>query len=383
MNGTLAFWFEPLEEVGEIKPVDQETGPDETVKPKLELHVNLWRDPPAGVDFIDLGLKLENVTRLSRFYVLLPFLIDKSDLKDLSEVMRFGQTLDAVFNTVVELEGVKDRHYQTKSKGRPFVTIHGIDIGNDIKIEPVEDNATQTYCILTFSEQFCTRLRRAPGPAQYLRFRVELKKGAGSALTQEVSAKDKLFVSSANKLELTELRLNEQRSFPARIAQRAQLYSFSVVRVHYFLIRDLGHELVTQHAPLRKVRRLEPDLWSSYIRGESVRSNVAEKERHIAERLIIYHWREGDGKKEIEDFTAFATFRTSSPGLLFYILAIVLLGAVGSTISTLSVSLIGELWSISLFGGGVAVLWWNTVRRARQRNGRANLFAKPSGGAQI
>jgi uncharacterized membrane protein len=60
-----------------------------------------------------------------------------------------------------------------------------------------------------------------------------------------------------------------------------------------------------------------------------------------ADRLVIYHWKvkekppakPGDAAKPIEDFVAFASFRTTSTSLLFYAFVIVLLGACGSLLA--------------------------------------------------
>ncbi|TIP31018.1 MAG: hypothetical protein E5X90_12490, partial [Mesorhizobium sp.] len=177
--------------------------------------------------------------------------------------MAYGQTLDAVFNMVVEIGRKTDLGYETTANGESFVTVHKVKVGEDLVLEPVEDGLKGPGSTITFTETICKRLRAAGSGPQYVRLRLHLTGKSKSLFTQEIIGQEKVFVSSSQRLELTELRLNEQRSFPHSIAKRASANAFTIVRVHYFLIRELGHALVTQHAPLRKVRRLEAKLWSS------------------------------------------------------------------------------------------------------------------------
>ncbi|MQW90693.1 hypothetical protein [Sinorhizobium saheli] len=355
MNGTLAIWYEPAAQTdpGSFAAEEQ----TQAEKPNLELHFNLWRDMPSGTNFLDIGLKISRAELLTRIYIYFPVVVRKNQLSDLSEVMKFGQTLNAVFNSVVAVEKQSDVHYTTLSNGMPFVAVHKISIENDIEIDTVEDGLKGPGSTITFTDKMCERLWTEKGVDQYIRFRVKLNGKTRHLFTQEVVAKDKIFVSSSHRLELTELRLNEHRSFPSSIAKNAQSNAFVISRVHYFLIRELGNTLVTQHAPLRKVRRLEANLWAAYLNGAPTVSHDAAEEERLASRMVIYHWREGSPKDPIADFTAFASFQTSAPGLAFYIIALVLLGAVGSSVSAWGLESYGLQTSLIGFLGGIALLW--------------------------
>jgi hypothetical protein len=175
---------------------------------------------------------------------------------------------------------------------------------------------------------------------RYLRIRIKLVGDAATTFSSEVVARDRAFASSAGRLELTEFRLNERRSYPTAIAERADLGRFLITTIHYFLIRDLEHQLVVQHAPFEKVRRLEAALWSDYVAD----AYGADKES-VADRLVIYHWkaRPKEGREGIGDFIAFASFRTTSTSLAFYAFMIVLLGAAGSIMAALLGDLLSDM----------------------------------------
>jgi len=353
MNGTLAIWYEPDEYNHSTAPVDRDPQ-----QPNLEIHFNLWRDNPSKTNFLDIGLRLSEIQLVKRIYLYFPISLQLNQFQDLSAVMAYGQTLDAVFNMVVEVGSKTDLRYETTTNGEPFVTVHKVNVGEDLILTPVEDGLKGPGSTITLAEAMCTRLRDAgPGP-QYIRLRLHLAGKTQSLFTQEIIGQEKVFVSSSQRLELTELRLNEQRSFPHSIAKRASANAFKIVRVHYFLIRELGHALVTQHAPLRKVRRLEAKLWASYLRGREIAARDAAEEERLLSRLIIYHWREGSKEDPIQDFTAFASFQASTPGLLFYMIGVILLGAIGSALNDWGKSYWGVTeTTLPYWCGGLAILW--------------------------
>lgn len=270
MNGTLAIWYEPELSGNASRPNEVEPQ-----RPNLEIHFNLWRDNPSKTNFLDIGLRLSNTELLRRIYLYFPIELQLDQIQDLSDVMAYGQTLDAVFNMVVEVGSKTDLGYETTSNGKPFVTVHKVKLADDLTLTPVEDGLKGPGSTITFTEAFCKRLRASGTGPQYVRLRLHLTGKSRSLFTQEIVGQEKVFVSSSQRLELTELRLNEQRSFPPSIAKRASVNAFEIIRVHYFLIRELGHALVTQHAPLRKVRRLEAKLWASYLRGREIAADLA------------------------------------------------------------------------------------------------------------
>lgn len=352
MNGTLAIWYEPEDKDRISLPTSSEPS-----KPKLEIHFNLWRDTLSKTNFLDVGLRLSDIDLVKRIYLYFPVPLQMDQIQNLSEVMAYGQTLNAVFNTVVEQGHATDLKYATVSNGQPFVTVHKLNVPHDLNLSAVEDEVKGQGCRLTFAEAFCQRLREAGAGDQYLRFRLRLTGKSKMLFTQEIAGQEKVFVSSSQRLELTELRLNEQRSFPQSFAKAAQANAFEITRVHYFLIRELGHALVTQHAPLRKVRRLEAKLWASYLRGKPIPTSDAAEEERLLSRLVIYHWREGSPEKPIEDFTAFASFQASTPGLLFYMIGVILLGAIGSALNDWGKINWNASTTLPYWCAGLALLW--------------------------
>ncbi|OWK22140.1 hypothetical protein AJ88_15470 [Mesorhizobium amorphae CCBAU 01583] len=131
MNGTLAIWYEPEENGHSSPPIVAEPQ-----HPNLEIHFNLWRDNPSKTNFLDIGLRLSNIELVKRIYLYFPVALQLDQFQDLSDVMAYGQTLDAVFNMVVEIGSKTDLGYETTANGESFVTVHKVKVGDDLTLAP-------------------------------------------------------------------------------------------------------------------------------------------------------------------------------------------------------------------------------------------------------
>lgn len=316
MNGTLALWYEPLMA--------------DAPAPKLTLHVNLWRDLSSAYNFLDVGLRLSALANLRRFNLYFPVEIDTTQVADLANTLRYGETLKAVFNNLVEEGENFDRCFATTLDGSPYLTVHRVDVAEDLEIRRVASPSGKGT-IVAFSDAICTRLRAGGHGDQYLRLRFDLKGPSRDLFTTEVRAGDWPFATSLNVTETTEFRLNERRSYPPLIAGQTARGGFDIERVDYFLVRDIEHQLGSHHNEFRKVRRLEADLWLPYLTGSTSPKDHGPLPAKVIRRMVIYHWSaKAETGKPIDDFIAFATFKGSRAHLLTYAVAIVILGATGS-----------------------------------------------------
>jgi hypothetical protein len=326
MRGTLVLWYEPVE------PLDAQGIRTPRVAPTIEVHLNLWRDMPSWTNALDIGLKLSHMEALSRFYLYVPGLVKREHIRDLAPILRIGSTLNAVFNDVVSLGPETDASYDISVGGQGSMTVFFVSY-HDIIIEPFKEDEHTIGSRIVFAKALCDRIKASGQKIIYIRIRIELLGPTANLFSSELVAGNRFFASTIGRLELTELRLNERRSYPQRILELAGHHNFDISAVHYFLIRDLQHRLVMQHAPFRKVRRLERNLWADYLAGDTSprRFHLGAK---LASRLVIYHWREkADEDSSLGDFIAFASFSASSASLIAYAIVIILLGAIGSTLA--------------------------------------------------
>jgi hypothetical protein len=111
---------------------------------------------------------------VKRIYLYFPVAFQLEQFPDLSDVMAYGQTLDAVFNMVVAVASKSDLRYETTTNGEPFVTVHKVKVGEDLTLTPVEDGLKGPGSTITLTENMCKRLRAAGPGAQYIRLRLNL-----------------------------------------------------------------------------------------------------------------------------------------------------------------------------------------------------------------
>lgn len=345
MNGTLALWHEQLSPVPVLQEVLPSVTPageeDDSSKSKVELHFNLWREHTADLNFLDIGFRFKSVRKLRRFHLYVPTSLQASQIRDLSPLLKLGPTLNAIFNSVIDITDEGDDYFTTTEDEKHHVTIHQVTIGesSDIWLEPLENDDGTRGTVIVFSEALCARLRQHALQSddhekdQYLRIRLDLHGNAAELFSQEVTGNGGFFVSSLSRLELIEFRLNEKRSYPKGVAVRSERKAFFITSIHYFLIRDLQYHLLMQHETFRKVRRLEGMLWRNYLIGDANEEQLSMYEK-VARRMVIYYWRKIDsnkpGKTDVEDFLAFASFRASISNLWKYAIGVIAIGGAGS-----------------------------------------------------
>lgn len=330
MRGSLGVWAEPL------------NGGSEAPLPILDLHINVWRDLPGGRSSVDFGFQLTEVDNLQRIFLYIPATLQITDVEDLSEVLKFGQTLSAVFNDTVEITGHRQGSFDVRRSNGFEFRIYNLEPIRDFDIEYVPISDRENGSVVKFSTEFCDRLRQAPGGAAYLRVRVHLSPANGEIFYSYASPADSWLLSRFYRTELNEFRLNERRSFPDAIVRWSMGSEFRIRRVLYFLIRDFRYELLVQHVQFKRTRRLEPDIWNDYLAPTGKRG-ATKRVNDVGERMLIYQWREdapprtlesaAAGERSwIEDFSAFASFKSPQDNIWAYVIAILALGALGGAL---------------------------------------------------
>ncbi|WP_458441588.1 hypothetical protein [Methylorubrum extorquens] len=360
MNGTLALWYESNEALPRPEGAEPSSAPESvghpspegaepssvSSQPHLKLHVNLWRDLDKKFNFLDVGLLLTDVEKIDRIYLYLPTQIEIGDVFDLSGALKDVETLNAVFNEVSNLVRDKDRFFLVTARSKKLRAIYKIDVSRDISIDPVNVPGKANGTIIALNNSICAEIAQADKfhKEHYIRLRIFLDGPAQNVFTTEDRAASVGLALTQDILETTEFRLNERRSFPPDVLQRTTDGQFFLESIHYFLIRSRDYQLSSQHQNFRKVRRLEDEIWSSYL---SVGKPALRSHNRSAEGMTIYQWRELAGtkngeKQSIDDFIAYASFRTGRPRIWTYLIAILAIGGVGGAILNMVLSALGR-----------------------------------------
>ncbi|MGF1924794.1 MAG: hypothetical protein ACQUHE_11495 [Bacteroidia bacterium] len=323
---------------------------------KVELHVNLWRLSASptlrrrvanfwyktkrrvswkeipivsnDVNFLDIGILFKDSSSLASFSLYIPGKIQQEDIEDLGVKLKKQKILMAVFNEpLVAVEGEGSESFViNNSLGAPTILCHPIKPGRDTTIGISNSQTYGEATIISFGGSLRSRFDEKL--KNYIRFRINLSHEVASNFVTEELSQDRAFQSSFKRDEVVEFRLNEQRSLPPDIAQRAEpgdQAHFAIDAIHYFVIRDTQWDLVLSQGKENKVRLMEQDLWDEY--AFSGKPKEFRKRRHF-----IYHWKEKSvGGNPITDYNALAKFRRSDTGIPRYVLWVIFGGALGST----------------------------------------------------
>jgi hypothetical protein len=296
---------------------------------EVEVHLNLWRHlSSCGLEsnFLDVGLLFFNTYEIGNIFLFIPTPVAMDKVRDLSEQLCSDTLLSAVFNDVVTVGEVRQSgDYETRRRSSHYLNFASAVAGRDFSAEQISFGGHANGTLLKFNTEFCRRIHE-PGH-HYVRLRFDLDEVGAKAFSIKRSGGSDFVTSSVVTEEFTELRFNEIRNLPERIAKligSAESFGFTITSAHCFLIRDTSFELVASHAPMHKMRRMEANLWKGYL-------PLTIPEKDLA-NMIVYHWRSiGDSSGGgVESFVTLARFRRPSDSLLWYVAGIVLLGALGS-----------------------------------------------------
>lgn len=325
MRGSIAIWHDALP--------DGANG----YSSRVEVHINIWkgdrRNKVRRFDLFDIGLRFKKVRSIKTMSLSLPFSIGKDKIVDLFDIIHDRNTLSTIFNDTLypgplqddeAIFSVRDDHDRIQ-----FFVCRCSQ--SDIEVSNI-DSAEGSETIILFKEEFCNKLRKNIGD-QYLRLRFYVPFFHTNSFISEIAPADSAFLSTISTNEVVEFRLNERRNFSSAVLGRLgkNVDLINICGVHYFLIRDMTVEMIQAHTAFKKMRRLEPDIWDSYLRNEP---------QFDANNMIIYHWSSttSDGSN-IDNFKALATFRSYYTGsLAIYAFVIIALGAMGSAAQALLVA---------------------------------------------
>lgn len=363
MRGSLAIWCDSAD--AEVHGYH----------PKIELHFNMWRDLPGGKQALDIGILFKEARPIRRLHVYIPADVPMNAVEDLSSTLQDSETLSAVFNDLLEVGERSSNTYEVMRGQKVILRIVRIDAATHLRFETLTEPDGSKGTVITFEESFLSLMREVGD--HYTRLRIPLQGDIAKLFNDEFIPRDRIFLSGFYKTDVVEFRVNERRNFGAALRARyPNMVMPTILTLQYFLVVDIGTELVRSHAAFRKMRRLEPALWTRYLEAfGSVKPD----------QMVIYHWRAGgEPGKNVDDFIAFASFRAAKLNIRPYLFAILLLGAGGSALQSLGTKALGSLglgedcWLIQaiLIGlilgalGGV-YLWAAGGRVGVFRNGRS------------
>jgi hypothetical protein len=330
MRGSLAIWC----------TTEQTDGSGH--RPEVELHFNIWSGLPGNIpDVLDIGFLFKRPRKIQRLFLYIPGKVERSQLKDLSGVLKNRTALSAVFNDTLDVGHDAEGAFDVMRDVDLAFRIIEVDIENpdQVSLDQFIEDDGRPGTVIVLEPSIIGRVSDVAD--HYIRLRLALSDELEGMLVSHIDPSDRIFLSSFYETQVIEFRVNEKRNYSNALRRRQKNGRPPIIStIHYFLVRDLRVEMVQAHATFRKMRRLEPGLWDGYLEGLGSPN---------PENMIIYHWRESANSDHgIEDFIALAAFREAGRNIPVFILAIVLLGIIGNAAQALLT------WLISLFRGDLS-----------------------------
>jgi len=305
--------------------------PDTAVTPTDELHVNLWE--VSRRRFIDIGVLINEPSKISALQVDIPWQIDHTKVFDLGSRLVGEKILAAIFNDVVQYSGTNDSTFAEVSfpnTAPPRKFILARLSSQDFTIEQVvlSDGSITTRLKVRVPD-----LTTLSNPAGMLYIRFRIIDVPEENYTSIFSQKDRNILSSSLETRIVDFRVNVRRGTPDDIlANQVDLKFPRWKKIHVFMTLDRTRELTFSNEKFVDCRSLEDEaIWNSYI---ALDTNIGREES--VSNYLGYQWTsKSEGNSPAKDLVALARFSkvsSSKTYVLRFISLALILGAAGNGI---------------------------------------------------
>ena len=317
---------------------DPGTMPCVTDSPEIELHLNIWKMKKSTISFktrffIDFGIKTK--IKNDRIAIFVPYELEKDNAwEDLgNKICTDNNLLCAIFNEELSATAQKNKCYFLIRNSSKEEDSYGMDdfyfylLGDtNVSIEESKDrNCTGCWIYINIEDHESLD----PDKMYYVRFRIFLKKSEQFAIRRSLS--NDLVQAAFSKLDLHDLRVNENRNLDKKVREKMIVDDYSLSyfsKIHIFYIAN--YKVSVENASIAKddCRIIESNIWKNY-----------EPSRTENAVYVAHHWKlkEMENNKRLEKLELFFTAkypRIQFFTLIAYLFVIILLGAVGSWLSS-------------------------------------------------
>ena len=275
----------------------------------LEVHFNLWKlgKKKSANCFLDIGLMIQDATKVSHVNIFIPQPVASSDIEDLGITFRRNPDLvSTLFNEDYRISsGAQEKIVEVLNVERiPIFYIYVLDLDSDVSVE----NAFGGSII-----KIRIPLELADKKHYY---RIRLKNPYVDSISHIYTPPNSVLESAFSQTELVDFRINEKRNLNGSLLERIHSEGeVSFNKTHLFLMREASDDYVYSHKPPSDSRQLEVDLWKSYIGGD-----------YPFDKMIAYHWKETDTHHSFSAFVKFRYIRCTRLTIAIFIAIIIILG---------------------------------------------------------
>ncbi len=298
----------------------------------VELHINLWKlkkkenkkkESPFK-NFLDIGIKILEPSNVANISIFLPFKVTKDEIEDIGNYFEGNDKLvAAIFNEEFSAHATSVQSKILKIvDGENDVKFHVymIDKKNDISRRRKNNYGGTVINI------------KSSSGAEFkpLYYRIRISSNNLEKLYTTYTPENQWLDSHITHTELIDFRINEKRNLDRSLLEEMRNSGEVYFKaVDYFIMREFKYDYVSSHKEMVRSRRLEPDLWDSYVGDDCECSST-----------IAYHW---TWKNEV-GFNAFVKYRFSESdktNKIRFCIFLLAVGLIGGVLGSLLIRLMG------------------------------------------
>jgi hypothetical protein len=302
-----------------------------------ELHLNIWEKGESA--FLDIGLMLDIAEQAQTFEFLVPWKISIQEIDDLSERLFEVGAMPAVFNEGWEVtRNVGSRNGRATDPANGKVLFSILEVLSDLEVKSIPHNNHQ---LASISVNVMSLRRKAmamnhAASKMYVRFR--LKEVPKDFYRVGINQQDRLFVSSWQRTEIIDFRLNVRRGVPLGLEnQIGKFVQFS--KVHLFLMKSRDQDIVFEDNLFKACRSLEDEnFWATYSLPASADSSAKKKSLTHVQQSLGYQWTKvalvaADGTvTPVKEYSILARYKNVRFGIFKFVIIALIVGALGNAL---------------------------------------------------
>ena len=308
-----------------------------------EVHLNLWEKKHKWVfesAFLDIGLMLDVNDSAQTFEFFLPWSISAVDIEDLSLRLQEKGAVPAIFNEgwMCTNSNGSAGHVTDQLKAEIFTFV---ELGTDLQVKTHNSNTPQAQQAISLNVpnvRAKSMSSSAPAKRMYVRFRV--KNVPKHFYRVSINPRDRLFLSSWQRTEIIDFRMNVRRGVPLGFEQRVNAAFIGFRKVHLFLMKSRDQDIVFEDKLFKSCRSLEDEhFWANYSLATGPKDWHKFWSRRRVKSSLGYQWTRTMDKDPstgkdmpFSEFGTLARFKNIRFGLVKFVIVAGLVGALGNMV---------------------------------------------------
>jgi hypothetical protein len=327
---SFALWY--LEKSKDLDPAE------------VTVNINLWdrkRNQTKNYCF-DFGFLIDDITRINKVNLYVPFQIEKKHIKDLGEVISNNKLINAIFNENYNTTDGEPKRIivNTEEEDDDFV-IYSLEVDKQVDIQSCKSTGDDPGSILSIDVSDIEPSKLKKIKKYYFRIRIEVAESNIKLIYNEIKGVS-IFSNQFTNTEVIDFRLNDIRSCSEELREQFDKGSkFNMKAIHYLILRNANDAIIHYGKEIHS-RMLENNLWKTYIENEK-------------DNIIAYHIKSKAKKKfdqesnkyydvylkDFSDLTRFQYEKNTGFIIFLYVMGILVLGVIGGIIGNFISSMFG------------------------------------------